>query len=144
MSVSHSNTVHIQLPMFSLCRKLWGPFLQNWSLVIQARGGTYPTEACRVARIKNFNSVHCCDLNLCIILWQCPHEARHHYRISQLWDIMETLNNRASPSWFHPTWQSSSCCLPVWNSGCPWRNSCNLLKTQEKTQCYNSKISNVL
>lgn len=49
--------------------------------------------------------------------------------ISQLRDILEILNNRASPLWFHPTSQSSSCCPPVWNSGFLWRSSCNLLKT---------------
>lgn len=142
MSVSHSNIVHIQ---FSLCRKLWGAFLHyNWSLVIQARKGHASHWSVQSCQGKNYNSVRCCGLSLCIILWQCPHEARHHYKISQLWDILETLNTRASPLWLHPALQSSSCCLPVWNSGCPWRNSCNLLKTRGKTLCYDKKISKVL
>lgn len=53
MSISHSNIANIQLPMFSRCIRSKGALLQSWRLVIQAGRDMSPTEACRVARIKN-------------------------------------------------------------------------------------------
>lgn len=52
---------------------------------------------------------------------------------SQLWDV-DALSSRASPLWFLPTWQSSSCCPPAWSSGFLWRSSCNLWKTSKSHQ----------
>lgn len=142
MSISHSNIANLQLPMFSLCIRSRGAFLQSWRLVIQARRHMSPTETCRVARIKTYTT-------LCTAV--TTSSAQYYSKvlmrpvvvsgISQLRDILEMLNSRASPSWCHPTWRSSSCCLPVWNSGYLWRSSCNLWKTSTThTHCHCSKI----
>lgn len=50
--------------MFSLGRRSRGASLQSWRPVIHAGGDMSPTEACRVAKIKTYNSVHCGDLKL--------------------------------------------------------------------------------
>lgn len=75
MSISHSNIANIQLPMFSLRIRSRGAFLQS----LEAGTGTSPTEMCRGAWIKTYNSVHCGDRKLCAMLRQCPCVARCRY-----------------------------------------------------------------